>query len=73
MTQGTKPSAHEVRRIAVEACCDPETVHRYFEGRAMKSTTTERVEAALRRLGMNTEPARQAGAKDRGDQPPEAA
>jgi hypothetical protein len=43
-------SAHEVRRVAVAACVDPRTVHQYFEGRA-KSTTTARIEEALRVLG----------------------
>lgn len=43
-------TAHELRRIAVLACVDPRTIRQYLAGRA-KSTTSARVEDALRQLG----------------------
>lgn len=44
-------TAHDERRIAVAACVDPRTVRQYLRGNA-KSTTSVRIEAALRELGL---------------------
>ncbi len=49
MTQPQPPTAHELRLIAVTACVDPRTVKEYLRGRA-KSTTSARIEQALREL-----------------------
>ena len=43
-------SAHEARQIAVLAMVDPRTVHQYLQGNA-QSTTSARIELALRELG----------------------
>ena len=51
MTQ-PKPTAHEVRRIAVAAIVDPRTVRTYLEGRPTRSTTAVRIAEALRALGL---------------------
>lgn len=45
-----KLTAHEVRRIAVDACTDTRTVERYLNKLPMKSTTAERVRGALERF-----------------------
>ena len=55
MTSKQSLTAHEVRKVSVEACCDPETVRRYIAGRPMKSTAAERVRAALERLSLSVE------------------
>jgi len=44
-------TAHEARRIAVVAVVDPRTIQQYFAGKA-KSTTSARIEQALRELGL---------------------
>ncbi len=46
---------HAIRKVAVEACCDPQTVRRYVAGHPMKSTAHERVRAALERLNLRVE------------------
>lgn len=45
-------SAHEARRIAVEATTDPRTIQRYFSGGAVQSTTLLRIKSALAVLGI---------------------
>lgn len=44
-------TAHEIRRLAVEAGVAPETVKRYIRGERMRSTTLARIEQAARALG----------------------
>jgi len=44
----------QLRRAAVLAGCDPRTVRHYITGRSVYSTTRERVEQALRELGLAT-------------------
>jgi hypothetical protein len=41
-------SPHDRRRIAVSASCHPECVEKYLDGRALRSTTIDRIEKALR-------------------------
>lgn len=43
---------HDVRRVAVQAHCDPRTVERYLRGARQASTTQARVREALRMLGL---------------------
>lgn len=43
--------AHDIRRIAVEAQCDPRTVERFLAGEDNKDVTALRVRAAMQRLG----------------------
>lgn len=51
-TARQKLHAHDVRRVAVEACADDRTVRRYLASPAsVKSTSRVRIEAALVRLG----------------------
>lgn len=52
-----KPTAHEVRRIAVAAAVDPRTVRAFLEGRPIRSTTESRITDALRLLGLPVTPA----------------
>lgn len=47
-------SAHDRRRIAVRAVCDPKCVNRYVAGGPLRATTIERIESALRVLGMES-------------------
>lgn len=42
-------NSHELRRLSVEACCDPRTVVRFLKGQRVQSTTRVRIEAALKR------------------------
>lgn len=47
-----KLHAHDVRRVAVEACADDRTVRRYLaDPERVKSTSRVRIEGALVRLG----------------------
>jgi len=50
MSHNQQVTAHLARKIAVAACVDPRTIQQYFSGKA-KSTTSERIEQALRELG----------------------
>ena len=43
-------SAHDRRRVSVLACVEPQTVNRYLAGLA-RSTTSARIEQALREMG----------------------
>lgn len=43
---------HELRRIAVEASCDPKTVRRFLTGQAVRPTCRARIESALRVLAI---------------------
>ncbi len=43
---------HEARRIAAEAIVHDSTVQRYFAGRPIRSTCRARIDAALKRLGL---------------------
>ena len=47
---------HTVRRLAVEAICDPRTVHSYLLGRPVRGAVRFRIEAALRRLRLRRAP-----------------
>lgn len=49
-------TAHDVRRISVEAKVDPRTVERYLAGQTMKSTTTARIVEALKVLKIKGQP-----------------
>jgi hypothetical protein len=42
---------HVIRRIAVEAACDPRCVVKYLRGMAQRSTMRARIEEALSRTG----------------------
>lgn len=44
-------SAHELRRVAVEALCDPRTIVKYLRGGSQPPLVRERVERALRACG----------------------
>ena len=44
--------AHQLRRIAVEAACDPDTVRKFLKGESLRSVSRVRIEAALERLGI---------------------
>lgn len=44
---------HDVRRVAVVAVCDTDTVRRYLAGGRMQPTSIRRVERALRRLRLD--------------------
>lgn len=43
-------SAHDLRRVAVAAECDPRSVQAYLEGRPVRSTTEARIRRALEGL-----------------------
>ena len=47
-----KLSAHDARRVAVEAACDPRTVRSFVAGRLVKGTSRARIADALARLGL---------------------
>lgn len=49
--EATTLSAHEVRKVAVSAVCDPRTVKAYVEGRYVVAAIGGAIEAALRKLG----------------------
>ena len=53
-TKRTPPgmTPQDVRRIAVKAACDPYCVAKYVTGLALRSTTIDRIETALRNSGM---------------------
>ncbi|MGH8749677.1 MAG: hypothetical protein ACREU5_11295 [Burkholderiales bacterium] len=60
-----KPSTltpHDRRRIAVSAGCDPSCVVRYIAGQPVRSTTSERIEKAIRNLNLDEVIARAAPA-----------
>lgn len=44
-------SAHEVRRVAVEALCDPRSVVKYLWGYSQPMLARERIAVALRACG----------------------
>ena len=44
--------AHDVRRIAVEAICDPRTVERFLRGEEIKDGSEIRIRAAMVRCGL---------------------
>ena len=47
-------TAHECRSLAVVAQCDPRTIRRFLAGKTRHGTTTEeRIERAIVRLGMS--------------------
>jgi len=50
-------NAHDVRRVAVAAGCDPRTVLRYLRGKTIQSTSAARIAGALRELGIQAAPA----------------
>lgn len=47
-------SAHDERRVAVAAGCDPRTVRHFLGGRATHSTTAGRITEAMKKLEMET-------------------
>lgn len=50
-------SAHDMRRLAVEAVIDPRTIARYMAGLAVASTSAARILAAGVKLGLDVRPA----------------
>jgi hypothetical protein len=52
MTRAAALSAHDTRRVAVEAGCDPRTVTAILAGRPSHSTSKARVRDALVKLGL---------------------
>jgi len=48
----THINAHQVRQVAVDATCDPRSVEKYLAGKTLKPMTRERIEKALRALGL---------------------
>lgn len=50
-------TAHDERRVAVAAGCDPRTVRAYLRGDPTRSTTAARIADALRELGFHVTPA----------------
>lgn len=50
-----KLNPHQLREVAVAACCDPRTVAAYLDGRVIRSTCAVRVERALRDLNIEVE------------------
>ncbi|MFO0588818.1 MAG: hypothetical protein U0441_14810 [Polyangiaceae bacterium] len=55
-TDITTLSAHDVRRLAVEAMCDPRTVISFMKGAPMKGTTRARLVKAALALGFKAPP-----------------
>lgn len=53
-------SAHDTRRVAVEASTDPRTVVRFVRGQKTQSTTAARIRAAIERLALAPSDAREA-------------
>ncbi|HWA76559.1 MAG TPA: hypothetical protein VG937_29695 [Polyangiaceae bacterium] len=45
--------SHELRRVAVEATCDPRSVAKVLTGAPTRPTVRKRVEKALRELGLS--------------------
>jgi DNA-binding LacI/PurR family transcriptional regulator len=46
--------AHDIRRVAVEACADDRTVRRYLaDTTTVQSTSRARIAAAMARLGLD--------------------
>jgi len=46
---------HELRQIAVAALCDPVTVRKFLNRRPVRPLSAQRIEAALRQLGIDGE------------------
>lgn len=46
-----KLSAHEQRKVAVEAQCDPRTVASFIGGRSVRGVAAERIREAMAKLG----------------------
>jgi hypothetical protein len=46
----TKLNAHDIRRIAVKAECDPRSVQKYLRSEAVRQLVAARIERALRAL-----------------------
>lgn len=53
LMQSTHLHAHDIRRIAVEACRDPRTVAKILRGEPCSGTAFAAVKAAAERLGFN--------------------
>jgi DNA-binding LacI/PurR family transcriptional regulator len=49
-------SAHDIRRVAVEAAVCPTTARKFLAGRPVRSTCRARIERALRALGIRQTP-----------------
>lgn len=62
---------HDVRRVAVQAHCDPRTVERYLRGARQCSTTQARVGEALRACGLGPPGAGDAALRALLAQPPD--
>lgn len=64
--------AHNVRRVAVEAQCDPRTVTKYLGGGEIRGFVGERIKQALEKFGLSIDPQANAPANERSS-PPEPA
>ena len=42
----------EIMHIAAKASCDPRTVKRFIEGKAVRELVAERIRAAMKDLGL---------------------
>lgn len=42
-----------LREVSVKASCDPRSVAKYLDGKPLRSLVKNRIEAALRRLGLD--------------------
>ena len=51
-TPQQKLSSHDLRRLSVEAVCDPRTAKRYLDGLPVAIMTEARIKAALARLSL---------------------
>lgn len=72
MTKAAKLTAHDTRRVAVVACCDPRSVVARLDGRKQHSTVAARIDAALIQLGFEL-PSRAAQPSGPQSEPPRAA
>ena len=59
MTRPAKLDAHDLRRVAVEAGCDPRTVTSYLNGNTVRGPVKARIADALRKLGLAPPPDRE--------------
>lgn len=61
MTRPAKLDSHDLRRVAVEAGCDPRTVTRHLDGEPVRGPVKARIADALRKLGLVPPPGIAAG------------
>ena len=66
MTRPAKLDAHDLRRVAVEAGCDPRTVTRHLGGEFVRGPVKARIADALRKLGLVPPPDREPAPREEG-------